>query len=228
MKKKMFKIAVLLLTAVCGYSQVSWNVKAGMNVSKITNYHADSDMKPGYQFGVGMDYFFTDSWGIQPSLMLVNKGVKIKRSINFEEMPDGYSSASPSVSFPYLPYNNLTENRMYLEMPVMLAYRVDLSNTLKLVFNGGGYIGYGIGGKTSVTYDNQDGSVEKHKGNTFDRSGSQRFDYGLGVGTALELKNRYTVNLFGEWGLTSAGTNIMTYHRKNANQTYGINIGYKF
>ena len=58
-KKKFFTVAVLLLSALYGYGQVSWNVKAGMNVSKITNYGVN-EMKPGYQFGVGMDYFFTD------------------------------------------------------------------------------------------------------------------------------------------------------------------------
>jgi hypothetical protein len=42
---------------------------------------------------------------------------------------------------------NATQNRIYLEMPLMLAYRFNLSNTMKLVINGGGYISYGIGGK---------------------------------------------------------------------------------
>ena len=217
MKKKMFTIAVLLLTAVCGYSQVSWNVKAGMNVSKVTHY-SDSEMKPGYQFGVGVDYFFTDSWGIQPSLMLVSKGVKWKGETYIGELLGYISELNAS-------FNN-TENRMYIEMPVMLAYRINLSNALKLVFNGGGYVSYGIGGKSYFTYNLYDGTTQKYEGNTF--SLGEKFDYGLGAGTALEFKNRYTVNLFGAWGLTSADTNVIINHGKNANQTYGLNIGYKF
>jgi len=217
MKKKMFTIAVLLLTAVCGYSQVSWNVKAGMNVSKVTHY-SDSEMKPGYQFGVGVDYFFTDSWGIQPSLMLVSKGVKWKGETYIGELLGYISELNAS-------FNN-TENRMYIEMPVMLAYRINLSNALKLVFNGGGYVSYGIGGKSNFTYNLYDGTTQKYEGNTFSRG--EKFDYGLGAGTALEFKNRYTVNLFGAWGLTSADTNVITNPGKNANQTYGLNIGYKF
>lgn len=220
MKREIFTVVLLLLSVLYGYGQASWNVKAGMNVSKVTNY-LDSEMKLGYQFGVGMDYFFTDSWGIQPSLMLVSKGVKWKRETYIGELPD---------DLPFFPElnasSNNTENRMYIEMPVMLAYRINLSNTLKLVFNGGGYVSYGIGGKSNFTYNLYDGTTQKYKGNTFSRG--EKFDYGLGAGTALEFNNRYTVNLFGEWGLTSADTNVISYHKKNANQTYGLNIGYKF
>jgi len=223
MKKKIFVIAALLFSALCGYSQVSWNVKAGMNLSKVTNYSApdsDTNMKPGYQFGVGMDYFFTKSWGIQSSLILVSKGVKWKGD-TFIGDPD-YGKYTYQLNAAY----NNTENRMYIEIPVMLAYRVNLSNTIRLIFNGGGYAGYGIGGKSNFTYNLYDGTTQKYKGNTF--SLGKKFDYGLGVGTVLEFKNRYTVNLFGEWGLTSAHTFVITSPGKNANHTYGLNIGYKF
>jgi opacity protein-like surface antigen len=220
MNRKIFAISVLLLSALCGYSQVSWNVKAGMNVSKVTNF-SDTKMKPGYQFGAGMDYFFTNSWGIQPSLMIVSKGVKWTREAYIGELPDDLPfSPEPNAS------SNNTENRIYLEMPVMLAYRINLSNMLKLVFNGGGYVSYGIGGKSIFTYNLYDGTTEKYKGDTFSRG--EKFDYGLGAGTALEFKHRYTVNLFGVWGLTSADTNFHSFSGKNANHTYGLNIGYKF
>jgi hypothetical protein len=218
MNRKIFTIAVLLLAALCGNGQVSWNVKAGMNASKVTN-HSDTEMKPGYQFGVGADYFFTNCWGFQPSLMIVGKGVKWTGDTYLWGTPD-YNNYQPNAS-----YNN-TENRIYVEMPVMLAYRVNLSNTLKLVFNGGGYVSYGIGGKSHFTYNFYDGTTEKSEGNTFSRG--KKFDYGLGAGTALELKNSYTVNLFGAWGLTSADTNFSITPGKNANHTYGLNLGYKF
>ena len=223
MKKKICAIAVLLFSALCGYGQVSWNVKAGMNASKVTNYalsDEDSDMKPGYQFGAGMDYFFTKSWGIQSSLMVVSKGVKWSGDTYIGDPDYGIYHYQPNAS-----YNN-TENRIYIEIPLMLAYRVNLSNTIRLVFNGGGYAGYGIGGKTNFTYNLYGGPTEKYKGNTFSRG--EKFDYGLCAGTALEFKNRYTVNLFGEWGLTSAHTYVIKTPGKNANQTYGLSIGYKF
>ena len=77
MKKKLITTLLLLLVCLSGYSQISWNAKAGVNISNTIN-SGDVDFKPGYQFGVGMDYYFNNHWGIQPSLMLISKGYKIK------------------------------------------------------------------------------------------------------------------------------------------------------
>jgi len=219
MIKKIFTVAILLFSALYGYGQVSWNVKAGMNVSKITN-HGANDMKPGYQFGVGMDYFFTDHWGIQPSLMIISKGFKDKGDYYrhfgdpIEPYPSGWSFSE-------------TQDRIYIELPVMLAYRFNISNKIKLVLNGGGYISYGIGGKHKVTNIHEDGTEQKYSFNTFTPDFGphgyeiERLDAGLGAGTAIEYKNRYIFSLFGAWGL-----NRVFY--KSTNQTYGFNIGYKF
>ena len=77
MKKKLITTLLLLLVCLSGYSQISWNAKAGVNISNTIN-SGNVDFKPGYQFGFGMDYYFNDHWGIQPSLMLISKGYKIK------------------------------------------------------------------------------------------------------------------------------------------------------
>jgi len=99
-----------------------------MNVSKITNYGV-VDMKRGYQFGVGIDYYFTDSWGIQPSLMIISKGLKDKGDTCVGDR-EVYGFYYPNAFY------NWTINRMYIEMPVMLAYRFNVSNTMKLILNG--------------------------------------------------------------------------------------------
>jgi len=221
MNRKIFAITVLLLSALYGYGQVSWNVKAGMNVSRITNF-GNLGLKPGYQFGVGMDYFFTEHWGLQPSLMVISKGYKYKGdyyAVYIEE----YGYYQPNA------YYNETINRIYMEIPVMLAYRFNVSNTVKLVLNGGGYVSYGIGGKYkfSVTLF-EDGSTEKTNGSSFNER-TNKLDFGLGAGTALEYKNRYTVSLFGEWGLKDTFKSVSPQSTVNlSNQSYGLNVGYKF
>jgi hypothetical protein len=228
MKKKIFTVTFLLISALNGYGQLSWNAKAGMNVSKITNY-SEPTTKPGYQFGAGMDYYFTESWGLQPSLMIISKGVKGKDYFYVGNDP-GYQQ--PNASFDY------SENRIYLQMPLMLAYRINLSNSMKLVLNGGGYISYGIGGKfkrsfismrvdETMTFNGDDIYKEANNGNDNTFAYGGKFDFGLGAGTALELKNRYSISLFGEWGLKDAYT-YMISSQKIRNQTYGLNIGYKF
>ena len=214
MKKKIISILLFLFSACYGYSQVSWNVKAGMNLSTITPMDMN-EKKAGYQFGVGMDYYFTKHWGIQPSLMLISKGYKDKAQ--FDYWPPEEWEPYPFVWKSYY----YTENRVYMSMPVMLAYRFNLSNTLRLVFNGGGYISYGIAGRIKGEQTlKADDSTEKIDYSSFS-AGTKRFDTGLGAGTALEFKNRYTLNLFGELGLKNVlgGTK---------NRTVGLNVGYKF
>ena len=219
MIKKVFTVAVLLLSAFYGYGQVSWNVKAGMNVSRVTNWDI-VEMKPGYQFGVGMDYFFTDHWGIQPSLMLISKGFKDKGDY-YRHFGDPIEPPPSEWSF------EETQDRIYIELPVMLAYRFNISNTMKLVLNGGGYISYGIGGKYKVANIHEDGTEQKSSFSTFSPDFGpygyeiERFDAGIGAGTTIEYKNKYIFSLFGAWGL-----NGVVYVSKN--QTYGLNIGYKF
>lgn len=200
--KKLIVLFILLIPSIIGYSQISWNAKTGINTSKINNSD-NINMKLGYQVGIGMEYFFCNHWGVQPSLMLISKGYKRSYSMMLENKMVNY---------------DISENRMYLELPVMMAYRLDLSQRFKLVLNGGGYIGYGIAGKYKNKIKNT--TTAKIEENTFS-SGTEKFDVGLGAGTTLEYLNKYTIGLFGEWGLKDSSGNTR-------NQTYGINIGYKF
>lgn len=204
--KKLLLVS-LLIVSVGGYAQVSWNAKAGINVSKRTQF--DADMKIGYQFGVGMDYYFSEHWGIQPSIMLITKGFKVKG--NYYYPPEWNDNLSKY---------NITENRIYLEIPIMLVYRLNVSENIKLVLNGGTYAGYGIGGKYKNKFTKKDGSTGNYDYNTFSL-GSEKFDVGLGAGTTLEYLNKYTIGIVGEWGMKNT-------LGSSKNQTYGINIGYKF
>lgn len=211
MNKKAIIVFMLFFFAFYGYSQLSWNVKAGMNLSRATTYDGvDVDLKPGYQVGVGMDYFFTEHWGIQSSLMLISKGHKSKGDYYY--LPGAEPTAKT--------YDR-TENRIYIELPVMLAYEFGLSKHINLILSGGGYISYGIAGKHKNKITVNDGSTITDKYNTFSER-TEKFDTGLATGVTFEFKNKYTIGLMGEWGLKSAIGDF------SKNQTYGLNIGYKF
>lgn len=208
--KRLIIVSLLFLYASTIYSQISWNAKAGINMSRITNM-GEVDMKPGYQFGVGADYYFNDHWGIQSSLILISKGFKQKGNYNYP----------PQIENPLkLKSYNETDNRVYMDLPIALAYRFYISDNVRLIFNGGGFISYGIAGKFKNKITHEDGTVTNHKVNTFGGD-KNRFDTGLVAGSSIEYKNKYIIGLFGEWGLRS-----VVYTTKN--QTYGLSLGYKF
>jgi len=210
MKKKLITTLLLLLVCLSGYSQISWNAKAGINISNIINW-GDVDFKPGYQVGVGMDYYFNDHWGIQPSLLLISKGFKDKGDYYF---PPFMENSEKLKSY------DITNNKVYVELPLLLTYRFNVSEKLKLIFSGGGYIAYGIAGKSKNTNTLLDGSTKKDKVDSFS-AGVEKFDTGLAAGAALEYNDKYSIGLSSDFGLRSTEARFK-------NRTYGLTFGYRF
>ena len=210
MKKKLITTLLLLLVCLSGYSQISWNAKAGVNISNTIN-SGDVDFKPGYQFGFGMDYYFNDHWGIQPSLLLISKGYKDKGDYYF---PPFMENSEKLKSY------HITDNKVYVELPLLLTYRFNVSEKLKLIFSGGGYIAYGITGKFKNTNTLLDGSKRKDKVDSFS-AGVEKFDTGLAAGAALEYNDKYSIGLSSDFGLKSTQARFK-------NRTYGLSFGYRF
>ena len=68
MKKSILTVLFALICTM-GFSQVSFNVKAGLNLSSYIGENSDhSEFKPGARIGVGMEYQFNDMISLQPSL----------------------------------------------------------------------------------------------------------------------------------------------------------------
>lgn len=210
MKKKLIATLLLLLVCLSGYSQISWNAKAGVNISNTIN-SGNVDFKPGYQFGVGMDYYFNDHWGVQPSLLLISKGYKDKGDYYF---PPFMENSEKLKSY------DITDNKVYVELPLLLTYRFNVSEKLKLIFSGGGYIAYGITGKFKNTNTLLDGSKRKDKVDSFS-AGVEKFDTGLAAGAALEYNDKYSIGLSSDFGLKSTQARFK-------NRTYGLSFGYRF
>ena len=117
--KKGLIFVLFALVSIVSYSQISWNAKVGMNMSNFTG-DADTDMRVGFNVGVGMEYQFTDMWSIQPSLMFTQKGAKL---------------------------GDIKANPMYLELPVMAAARFAVVDGQNVVVKAGPYLACGIAGK---------------------------------------------------------------------------------
>lgn len=130
MKKLFLLLAILLMGNIAVMAQdskVSWNVKAGLNLSNWTGGDTEStDAKIGFKVGAGMEYAFDQTWSLQPSLFFTTKGAK-----------DTWEG------------DTFTTNQIYLELPVNVQARVPVSDNLNVLFAAGPYFAYGIGGKMS-------------------------------------------------------------------------------
>lgn len=125
--KRSLLLITLAMIATVSFAQITWNVKAGMNVSNYWGDDPDTDAKIGYRIGAGLEYSFTDMFSIQPSLFVASKGAK-------------------GDEFGY----DVTINAIYLEAPVLGAARFRFHNDNAIVVAAGPYMAYGIGGKAKA------------------------------------------------------------------------------
>lgn len=193
--KKLFLLAILaFVTSVTFAQDLSWNVKAGMNMSSISKTD-DSKMKIGFNAGVGAVYAFDETWSVRPSLLFTTKGVK--QDFDGEKM---------------------TYNPMYIELPIMGAVSFPISDGMNLVISTGPYFAYGIGGKV------KDGDVKYNIfGDSEEEGGFKRFDCGWGVGLTAEF-GKFFVGLNGEFGITKVVDGEQSYRNSNFSIGIGLKL----
>ena len=106
--KKFFFTVFLALCCTMGFAQLSFNVKAGLNLSSYIGDNSDhSKFKPGARVGVGMEYQFTDLVSLQPSLFFSQKGAKYS---------EGYDGSIIDADA------DVKINQLYLELPINVQF----------------------------------------------------------------------------------------------------------
>lgn len=197
--KKVMTFVLLALFATTGFSQVSWNAKAGLNLSE--HYGSNStnaQIKPGFRVGVGMEYAFNEMVSLQPTLYFSTKGSKYKEVANVKN----------------------EFNQMYLEMPIDVQLRFNVADNTNFIVAAGPYIAYGIGGKYKVTTSGVEAKVNCFgtKDGALDLN---RFDAGINVGVGMEFGS-IIAQIDTDLGLCK----IKDGAPKNLN--FGVTLGYKF
>lgn len=212
-------IALVGMASLVGAQSASLNVKGGLNMSNFFSSELnDKNMKPGFHAGVGADLEFVPNISLQTGLYYSSKGAK-------------YSADIP-IAGGNIEYNTSAN---YLQLPIHLAYKIDVTPGTKVVFRGGPYLAYGLNGKRKITAGWSSGNEIKlgaKDANTFDKDFGvmKRFDAGIGVGVGTELGN-ILVDLGWDMGLLNIARKIEalpTYKPNIKNQSAYLSIGYKF
>ncbi|WP_277235308.1 porin family protein [Phocaeicola salanitronis] len=205
--KKLVLTVLFGMIAMVGFSQVRWNAEFGMTLSNMTKLD-DAKALPGFKLGVGMDYAFTDMWSLKSGLFFNSKGYMTKRK--------GYKT---------------TIRPTYMEIPIMAAINLPITENVKFVVNAGPYIAIGIGGKYKQHWDSGDDGKVFSGDNGVDAM-MNRFDLGLQYGVGVELAERYLISLNGQNGF------INPFNRDQINKdgdkispknmNFAISVGYLF
>lgn len=201
--KKLLLTVVLGLCTLAGFSQAKFDVHAGMSMANITN--SEADLKIGYSVGVGMDYAITDMWAFQTGLNFTSKGCK--------DSAEGLKAKL---------------NPVYLDIPLLAAIKLPISEGNTFVINAGPYVGVGLGGKMTTEEGGAEvGAKLFKKIDGADEAMMNRFAVGLQYGVGFELGYKYLLNLTGQYGFTNMIKDSWA-HENNKNLAFLITVGYRF
>lgn len=192
MKKFLTVVALALMTLTMSAQEESkMSLKAGIGMSSVVGSDADTESVVAYKIGISYDLGITENFSIVPGAEFIAKGFKSK-------VVDG----------------NI--NMSYLQIPICAAYKLPLSESMKLVVKAGPYVSYGLFGSDIEFY------ASAKKVNVFDSDMYDRFDAGIVAGATLDFE-QYNVGFEYSRGLKGLMSDFKGY-----NQVFGIVFGYKF
>ena len=137
--KKLLTFVVFILLPLGAFSQVTWNVKAGLGSSGLLSYGGE-DARFSFRVGGGANVPFGRGFFVNPSLYFVRKGFTFDGFYGSEQISEAH-------------YNVRMD---YLELPVNVGFRLDLGKDCGLSFYTGPYVACGLNSKARVNISNSD------------------------------------------------------------------------
>lgn len=211
-------IALLGMASLVSAQSAALHLKGGLNMSSFYGKNlSGKDVKPGYHAGIALDLEFADDISLLTGLYFTSKGAEYTTNI-----PAGVGDIEYSV----------TAN--YIQLPIHLAYKIDVTPGTRVFFHAGPYFAYGVGGKRTIesgfTNDLKQFFGEQEV-NTFDKDfGYKPFDLGVGIGVGAEF-GIISIDLGWDMGLKDIARSIKdmpVYKPKKKNHSAYLSIGYKF
>jgi len=222
MKGRLIIINFLLIIGCLNYIQAqspfSLRVEGGLSYSDLRNWDYGS-YKLGYNLGIKAEYQLPQNFFFLSGISLTTKGTKYHKG-TITELPDygygsGYGDTDDDIR---IDVYDVKMNPIYLQVPLYFGHRFDLNIPASLIFSGGLYLSYGIGGKTKG-YEDSIYRKETFEFNYFKYN--NRFDWGMGVMAGMEYR-RFGLYFGFDYGLEKVHKSEDT-----ENQSFYISLGYK-
>ncbi len=203
MLKKFLSIVVVMVLFMSNQVQAQFNIglRAGFNLSNVYgsgNNFDNTKIKPGFQVGIVGEYFLGESVYIQPGISFATQGFITTGTSNTGQEQVNYTRKT---------------SLHYIQVPINIQYKWDLGEVAWL-FQGGPYLGYGLGGKVTWKSGSNHGSNDVKFEEGYD-AGVEYYDsaidFGIGIGTGIQFHN-FQFGVGYHMGLTSL---LKSYDLKN-------------
>jgi len=125
MKKCVFLIVLFSVVYLSStQAQLSFGVKAGVNVNKISLNKADfsTDNLTGFQVGPMLEWIFLGNLGLETGVFYSQRGIKIEKISDIK----------------------ISKNVGYLDIPVNLKFMIGLSDTFRPYIAAGPYVSFNL------------------------------------------------------------------------------------
>lgn len=199
-----------------------FGIKGGGNLySGVLNVAPEISKKlhVGYQLGLTAEYKFKDNAYLQTEVSFITKGVVYKSA---ETLGNGVKQWT----------QDFTLN--YIQVPLLISYKLEVEENISLYFHGGPYFAYGIGGKTrlKITHKQTEGEDVETSQNSFGEDGFKKLDIGIRFGSGLEFE-KCTIGFDFEYGFTNISRkntklSSLLNDKGFKNQGVCLSLGYKF
>ncbi len=209
--KKLFVLAFAMALTVAASAQITWNAKLGGGLAFCAGMNDEGDTKAKFvgKIGVGIEYPLSANFSLMPSVEFAMKGTKWEAS----EYYNGYNI---SLEETYSP--------LYIQIPILGAYRLNLNNDWNMTLKVGPYFAYGISGKVDAKAK-ASGVSASDDADLFSDLDAKRFDAGIDVGLDFEY-HRFVFGLEFERGFISFAPDDVDVNIFN--QAIYATVGYKF
>lgn len=209
-KLTLSSLILLLLSGWSAQAQVRFGVKAGLNSSTVVSSSkgaASYTPRVAWQAGVLADLGISRNFSIQPAVLLSNKGYRVINDFSSINLPSTESTFSP----------------LYVEVPVLALYKINLGSAVRLFGGLGPYAAMGIGGKRNIKTSGVEATTDIEYGN--DGGDFKQADFGgsLALGGEIGPVIIGANYNFGLAGLAPGGGNSTL-----RNASLGLTVGYLF
>jgi Outer membrane protein beta-barrel domain len=224
MNKLLVTISLVLFTTFSFAQTITYGIKAGANLSTVAfsgslpDFAINNQNKTGYQIGATVDIGF-QHFSIQPGLFYITKGEKYVTEGTYQDQNNQTTGQHVNGNTRY----------NYLELPVNLLYKLQVSPTVKIYAGGGPYLGYGISGTTNASFTTGTNSSTNQFGVSFGSGGykdNKLLDYGINFAEGVEINKHYTIDMNYSLGLRNISHDIGDVQFRN--RTLGLSVGYLF
>lgn len=216
MKKSILLLLVLVAcsTASLEAQKFNFGVRGGLNISSLGDYEhpigvyedSELDNRLGPYAGLFVQYHITNQLGLESGLFYSQLGGKDKEN----DYDESYK---------------ITANPSYLQIPLTVFYKIDITNKFKFYPDLGIYAGYGIGGKMKTEGTIMNENVDSDL--TYFDDFAREFDFGGTVGVNLEY-NKFILSVNYDQGFTRVNKTKVKYEDNAYNSNLRITLGYIF